>query len=181
MKVEARLKNLRITPRKVRLVAYSIKGSSVEEALVQLEKQIKRSALPLMKLLKSAVANAENNFGLSREDLYVADVTVGDGPRLKRWMPRAHGRATMILKRMSQVRLILEERAGTKRKKAVKKSAPQPAEAEVISEKRQEQKEGSAKTATKRLVRTDKKTAGRLSPKKGPAVTGKKVFQRKSA
>ncbi len=110
MKVRAKLNNLRISPRKVKLVTDLIKGFDVDKALIQLAKNDKKAGHPLMKLLKSAVANAENNFRLDKKDLYVYDIQVGEGRRLKRWMPRAYGRAAQILKRTSMINLILEER-----------------------------------------------------------------------
>lgn len=172
MKVEAQLNNLRMTPRKVRLVAYSIRGMAAGEALVQLAKQVKKSSLPLEKLLKSAIANAENNFGMKQEDLYVADVTVGEGQRLKRWMPRAQGRATMILKRMSRVRLILEEREGASRKKKIVKKAKQ-------EESQSEVEVTETKKAPVRKATTGRRAASKVKNTR-PVVGGKKVFQRKA-
>ncbi len=172
MKVEAQLNNLRMTPRKVRLVAYSIRGMAAGEALVQLAKQVKKSSLPLEKLLKSAIANAENNFGMKQEDLYVADVTVGDGQRLKRWMPRAHGRATMILKRMCRVRLILEAREGASRKKkSVKKLQEE--------ENKPETEVSEVKKAPVRKATPARKAVSQVKNTR-PVAGGKKVFQRKA-
>ena len=110
MKVEASLNNLKMTPRKVRLVAYAVRGLSVEEALTQLDKMLKVASLPLTKLLLSAIANAENNFSLDRNNLFVEDVWVGEGQKLKRWTPRAQGRATPLWRRMSKIRIILAEK-----------------------------------------------------------------------
>ena len=128
MKVEATLKNLRIAPRKSRLVVGSVIGMPVEVALVQLAKQTKRTSLPMLTLLKSAIANAENNFGLDRKTLFVKTAEVGEGPKLKRWKPKAFGRAGAIIKRSSKIFLVLESREeGTvvvEAKKKEKKSAP---------------------------------------------------------
>jgi len=118
MKVTARLNNLRISPRKVRLTAELIKDCGVDEALLQLKNRVKRPSLHLEKLLNSAVANAENNFGIDKSNLYVYNIQVGEGPTLKRWMPRAHGRATAIFKRTSNIRLILEEKVEGKNRKS---------------------------------------------------------------
>ena len=117
MKVTAKLKNLRISPRKVRLVANSIKGLDIDDAIFSLSNLTKRSGVSIEKLLKSAIANAENNFGLDRNNLYVYDVQVGEGPTLKRWLPRAYGRATSILKRSSRIYITLEERIEGKNRK----------------------------------------------------------------
>jgi len=93
MKVSAKLKNLRIAPRKVGLVAKLIRGLDVEDALNQLEVHIKKSSPYMKKLLKSAISNAENNFGIDKDNMYIADVVVGAGPMLKRFQPRAMGRS----------------------------------------------------------------------------------------
>jgi large subunit ribosomal protein L22 len=131
MKVEASLNNLRIAPRKVRLVAHSIVGLPVQVALAVLAKQVKRSSAPMETLLKSAIANATHNFDLDQATLVIRSVSVGDGLRLKRFMPKAFGQATQILKRSSKIRIILEgEKAVVKK---VEKSA---------------NKEGSAKKKT---------------------------------
>jgi len=108
-KVTAKLNNLRIAPRKVRLVADRVRGQRVIDAVGMLEYDLRGAAQPVQKLLKSAVANAQNNFKLKGEKLYIADITVGEGPTLKRWMPRAYGRATKILKRTSHVSVVLSE------------------------------------------------------------------------
>ena len=76
MKVHASLKNLRLAPRKVRLVSHTIVGLSASAAVIELSKQLKRSSDPMLDLLKSAIANAKNNFGLDEENLYVAQVCV---------------------------------------------------------------------------------------------------------
>ena len=108
-KVTAQLNNLRIAPRKVRLLADRVRGQHVVEAIGMLEYDLRGAAEPMQKLLKSAVANAQNNFKLKSEDLYITDITVGEGPTLKRWTPRAYGRATKILKRTSRVSVVLSD------------------------------------------------------------------------
>jgi large subunit ribosomal protein L22 len=117
MKVSTKLNNLRISPRKVRLVCNAIKGKDTGEALIDLGNLVRGSSLAIEKLIKSAIANAENNFGLDRENLYIFDAQVGEGPKYKRWMPRAYGRATPILKRTSNLTIILEERVEGKNRK----------------------------------------------------------------
>ncbi len=109
MEVKAHLRYLRIAPRKVRLVADLIRGKKVEEAERILNFTTKRAALPILKLLKSAIANAEHNFNLKKENLFVSKILVGEGPRLKRIFPRARGRADIRQKKMSHVTIVLEE------------------------------------------------------------------------
>lgn len=120
MSITAKLRYLRIAPRKVRLTADLIRGKKVQEALNQLQFITKRAALPLTKLLKSAMASARNNFGLEEGNLYISKITVDEGPKLKRWMPRARGRVTEIQKKTSHITLILDEI--TKKPKKVKKA-----------------------------------------------------------
>lgn len=113
MDVRASLRYLRISPRKVRLVLGLIRGRDVAIALQQLANLPKRSSIPLMKLLKSAEANAVHNFKLDTATLYIKSAYADEGPKLKRFMPRAMGRATPILKRMSHVTVILGQRGAT--------------------------------------------------------------------
>lgn len=108
MDVVAKLRFLRMSPRKVRLVANLIKGKTAQGAEAQLSFLAKRASRPILKLLRSAMANAEHNFKLNKEALYIKKITVDQGPSLKRWRPRAFGRAAPILKRSSHITLILE-------------------------------------------------------------------------
>ena len=105
--VTAKLSYLRMGPRKVRLVADLIRGRSVGRAIDILTVTNKRPAKPLLKLLMSAVANAKHNFSLAQDALKVATLTVDGGPMLKRWMPKAHGRATPVRERTSHINLVL--------------------------------------------------------------------------
>ncbi len=108
MSVTAKLSYLRIAPRKVRLVADLIRGKTVEEAQIVLNFTIKKAAQPLLKLLKSAIANAKN-LNLEEKNLYISKITVDEGPKYKRWMPRARGQAYQIQKKTSHVKIILDE------------------------------------------------------------------------
>jgi large subunit ribosomal protein L22 len=111
---KVQLNYLTISPRKVRLIGNTLKGMSVIEAQAQLMLRPQRAADALLKLLKSAVANAEHNKQLKPSQLKLVRVTVDSAPVLKRSLPRAQGRATSIFKRMSHVTLIVEEVAGQK-------------------------------------------------------------------
>ncbi|HOO48764.1 MAG TPA: 50S ribosomal protein L22 [Saccharofermentans sp.] len=103
-------KYVRVAPRKVKIVADLIKGKSLEEAYAILLYTPKAASPVLMKALKSAEANAVNNNGLNRSDLYVDDAYGNQGPILKRFMPRAKGSANRINKRTSHVTVVLKER-----------------------------------------------------------------------
>ena len=108
-----KLNFLRIAPRKVRLIGNLVKGLTVNEAEAQLLYDRHRAAKPLLKLLRSAMANIKTNYRKNPEDFYVQNLTVDQGPMLKRSMPRARGVATPIQKKMSNVILCLAEKAGT--------------------------------------------------------------------
>ena len=165
MRVEAKLRYLRIAPRKVNIVAKVIKGMDVEEADAQLKFVEKRAGLPLAKLLKSAVANATNNFNLEKKNLYIKDILVGAGPTLKRWRARSRGRANVIRKRTSHIKIILEEKVATKKAKAGKVALEKSSEKAKESVIRKENKFKPVKKAEK--------------PK--TEITGKrKIFSRKS-
>jgi len=122
MKVIAKLNYLHISPRKVRLVTDLIKGMDVEDAKNQLQFFPKRSSKPILKLLNSGITNAEHNFDIPKDNLYIENIIVNKGPMLKRWLPRARGIATPIQKKTSHVILIINERFGVARKTRKKSS-----------------------------------------------------------
>lgn len=102
-----------MSPRKVRLVADLVRGKEVATAATILGFVRRKSARPVLKLLRSAVANAEHNAKLDRNMLFIKRITVDCGPTIKRFMPRAHGRAAPIRKRTSHITIILSERPAT--------------------------------------------------------------------
>lgn len=122
--VRAHLRHLHIAPRKVRLVIDLVRGMSVERALEQLSVLPKRSALPVLKLIKSAAANAKNNNQLDEKTLVIHSIIANEGPRLKRWQPRAFGRANPILKRTTHITVVLDGKETKAPKPVVKKEAP---------------------------------------------------------
>jgi len=110
MEAKAHLTMLRVTPQKTRLVADLIRGKAVAEAESILRFTPRRSALPLLKLLRSAKANAVNNHDMFEDSLVVSKIMVDEGPVLKRYLPRARGRADLLRKRTSHITIILEEK-----------------------------------------------------------------------
>jgi large subunit ribosomal protein L22 len=110
MEVKAKISFARMAPRKIRLVADLVRGKDVNDAINILSFTNKKSAPMLKKLLKSAVANADQKKTIDVDTLYVKHISVDQGPTLKRYMPRAMGRASEIKKKTSHVNLILEER-----------------------------------------------------------------------
>lgn len=184
MKVTAQLNGLRIAPRKAGLVVNLIRGLDIAIAKEQLENTIKGSVEPVAKLLNSAIANAENNFGLDKDNLYVSEIVVGAGPMLKRWMPKAYGRAGQILKRTSSIKIVLDERIegkGRKTKEQMEKERKAREEKRKKEEKarlaEQEKKEPEQKEKTKEKPVLDKKETSKKAEKKS---WGSKIFRRKS-
>ena len=110
MEAKAHLKYARISPRKVQIVLDLIRGKDAGTAMSILKNTPKSASEYLIKLLKSAVANAEHNFNMDVTKLYVSECFVCPGPTLKRIMPRAKGSADRILKRTSHVTLVLKEK-----------------------------------------------------------------------
>ncbi|MGN7611628.1 50S ribosomal protein L22 [Magnetococcales bacterium HHB-1] len=104
----ARTRNFRVSPKKARLVIDLIRGKSVESALEILEFSKKRVAIVIKETLKSAIANAENNFGMDVDTLVVSQAYVDQGPVIKRFRPRARGRACRILKRSSHITIAVQ-------------------------------------------------------------------------
>jgi len=174
MKVHATLNNLRISPRKVRLLTHALIGVDTREALIQLKKQVKKSSNPLYTLLHSAVANASNNFGLDEENLYILSISVGDGLKLQRWLPRAFGRATPLIRRGSNVKITLEERIEGKNRKEKKQPVEKVVEKDSDTAEIKDEKKGT------KIIKPE----GKQDLAKGKAVGSKvvkKMFQRKSS
>jgi len=134
MEVKASLKYLRISPRKVRLVVDLIRGLPVKNAETHLLHISKRSSNPLLKLLRSAVANAEHNFDLDKNNLYIRVIRVDEGPAFKRLRPRARGAAYPIRKRTSHIFLTLEEIK--KKKREIKKKIKEIKQVKQIIKKK---------------------------------------------
>lgn len=110
MEAKAILRNARIAPRKVQIVLDLIRGKDLDIAVATVKHTPKAASEYLDKLLKSAAANAENNYNMDKNNLYVSECYVCPGPIMKRIMPRARGSAARILKRTSHVTLVLKEK-----------------------------------------------------------------------
>jgi large subunit ribosomal protein L22 len=105
--VHAKARYVRTAPRKVRVVADQIRGLEVEEAIALLEFSPRGASVPVLKLLRSAAANAENNYDLDPEEMRITGISVDEGPTMRRYRPRARGRATRIEKRSSHINVAL--------------------------------------------------------------------------
>jgi len=113
MEIKASVNYLRIAPRKTRLVVDLVRGMDVDKAKAVLQFAEQKSARPILKLLNSALADAENNYQLNKEvikNLYIKSITVDEGPKLKRWMPVSRGTAHQIQKKTSHITLVLDTR-----------------------------------------------------------------------
>ena len=110
MEAKAYLRHVRIAPRKVQIVLDLIRGKDVKTAAAILQQTPKSASEYLEKLLKSAIANADHNFNMDVNNLYVAECFVCPGPTLKRMRPRAQGRSYRVLKRTSHITLVLKEK-----------------------------------------------------------------------
>ena len=168
MEVKAKLSRLRISPRKVRLVIDVVRGMEIEKAQHQLQFMQKGAALPVLKLLNSAVANAVNNSKLEKDNLYIKEITANDGPVLKRWKPRAFGKATQILKRSSHILIILDEIKESKSAvKAVKddkktKTKDEKEKLKVVDVNEIRKETQSEKGRDEKSDSSDKKSGGRF-------------------
>lgn len=114
MEIKAFARYIRMSPRKVRLVSDIVRGMDVKAAVLQLTFIRKHAAKPVLKLLQSAMANAEHNHKMESGKLFIKSITVDGGPVLKRFRPRAMGRAAPIRKRSSHINIVLDERRDAK-------------------------------------------------------------------
>lgn len=110
MGMSAKISDARVTPRKMRPLCNAIRGKSAAEAIVLLTHQTRRGAKVLLKLVKSAMANAGQKGNVDVDHLYIKELLCDKGMTLKRWMPRARGSASPILKRSSHIKVVLGER-----------------------------------------------------------------------
>ncbi len=169
MEVSAKLNYLRIAPRKVRLLADLVRGKTVKEAQAILSFVVKKGSLPLLKLLNQAAASAINNFQLDSGNLYISKVTVDEGPKYKRWRPRARGQAYEIQKKSSHITIVLDEKVKTKKKaKTVRKMTKVEKVEEKIPKPKIEK--------PKQEVKEDKSSASKPKVERGT----RRIFRRKA-
>ncbi len=177
MEIKASLNDLRMSPRKVRLVIDLIRKMPVDAALAQLKFTNKKATDPVAKMIESAIANGINTYGLDRNNLFVKEIRSDEGTTLKRWMPKAHGRATVIRKRGAHVMVVLGEitDSGKHEKKVLKTEAPMK-----LADLAKEAENKTSKTSKKKDSEEDKTIAPAktktAAPEKGFAA---KVFRRK--
>lgn len=181
MQTKVILRYLRIAPRKVRLVADLIRGKKVREAQAILRFIPNNAAEPFQKTVKSAAASAQQNFQIDEANLYIAKISVDEGPKLKRYRPRARGRAFPIQKKTSHITLVLEEVVPG----AVTSSGKQGTESstsEVAAEQKDRAQEKSKSEAKKQSAswRSGAEQAGRETTQGKRDVGVKRFFRRKT-
>lgn len=173
--IRAKLKNLDVTPRKARVIADLIRGRSAFEAKAELQTRRERAAKPILKLLESAIANAKN-LGFKTDNLIIGEIRVDGGQILKRWLPRAQGRASALQKKRSHVFMRLKESAGVKPSRfnfSDKNAKTERSKTKKLSKK------SDIKAVKKPKVEAVEKTTGLEEPKdKGGLV--RRVLRRKS-
>jgi len=189
MEITAKAKYIKMSARKIRLVVDMIRGANVNKALEQLKFINKKAAGPVRKLVNSAIANATNNFELDKDNLFIKEIRVDEGAVLKRWMPRAHGRATPIRKPMSNIILALEEIKPSGKTKAKVQTIAAPVKlgakpkeekpSETIKEKEAEP-EVSTKEKGKEIVDPRMEGSGKHTKIEGGKGFSRKIFRRKS-
>ncbi len=151
--VKAHARNLRISPRKLRLLTNLVKQKNAEQALMQLQFANKKGADMVTKLLQSALANARNNFSMDPARMFIKSITADMGPVLKRSFPRARGSAFLIRRKLSHLSVVLEEAALPKKSVPVKKAA---AKTKATPVKTKEGTVGLPKESSKKITRGSK-------------------------
>lgn len=156
----AKLRYLRISPRKVRMVANLIRGKKVEEAQVILNFARKKATPAILKLLEQAIANAKDKQADIKEgDLYISEIFVDEGPSYKRTLPRSRGKADIIQKRSSHITITIDNISNKKKKGA--KKITKPVKVEKIKDKKESKKKAEIKEVSKKeAVATEKKEGG---------------------
>ena len=182
----AKLRYLRTSPQKVRLIVDMIRGMKLDVAVSQLELSTKHAARPVLKLLNSAVANAKHNDSLKEDTLVIKTAFVDGGPTLNRWIPRAHGRATPIHKRTSHVTIILEgevdEKAVEKAEKAEKTEKTEKAtKLQSDEETKEATKEAAKEQSNEETVEKVVEDKKEVKPKTVKPKTSKKVVKKEKS
>lgn len=131
MEVLAKGKYISVSPKKARAIADLVRGKNAKESVVLLKAMPQAGAVDILKVLNSAMANAENNYNLDKSELKIAKITVDGGPTVKRYQPRSKGMASSIKRRTSHIEVVV---AGDIKTKAIKKEEKHAEKAEVVEE-----------------------------------------------
>ncbi len=187
MEIRAKGKYLKISPKKVRLVIDLIRQKNALESLDYLKFIPKKASYLIAKVLKSAIFNAEHNFNLKKENLFIKEIFVNQGPVLKRWRARAFGRASEIRKKSSHLEIILGENVPGPEIKPVKQEIEKPISEEELKIKFKEEvhnertdnfQEETGHLNGDPLKKRERKEPGKTKTKERGAL--KRIFRRKS-
>jgi large subunit ribosomal protein L22 len=178
--VRAAAKWVRITPRKARLVVEHIRGRTVPEARTMLAFSERAAAREIDKLLRSAVANAEANHNLIGDDLVVKTVYVDEGPTIKRWRPRARGRAAQIRKRMCHITITLSPAATATVTRAPESEAPAEEKPKRAPRRKAAPKEAAPEAKAETKPEAEKKPAAKKPAARKRAPAKKKTEEKES-
>lgn len=159
MEIKAKAKYLKISPQKVRRIAFQFKNKNAQKSLEELNTLSQKSAFLIAKLIKSATANAENNFNLKKDDLVISQIIVEEGPLYKRMKPRARGGRDIIKKRTSHIIIILSSKEIPKAKNK-KEEIEKPVKIDMSK------KENQPKMIEKAAKKPEKKSTKKKTPKK---------------
>lgn len=170
----AHVRNLRISPRKMRLVTNLVKGMWAYDAITQLEFTNKKGARYVIDMIKSAIANADNNFKMDKDSLYVKSITCDAGPKIKRYKPRAQGRASEIRRPLAHIHVVLEERTSTKKRKARFADIARKVETKPVATESTQKISDDTKKMTSQITKTEQQT------KMNKVQNKRRLFNRKS-
>jgi large subunit ribosomal protein L22 len=177
--VKAVARYVRYSPQKLRLIANLIRGKQVDMAIEQLKFSSKNAALPILKLINSAIANAVHNFNLEKEQLFIKKIVVDMGPSLKRFTPRAQGRASMIKKRSSHIAVELEARKkASKFKRSIFARRPKAELADKGDQGKENLEEGRKVESEKQFVPKTTKSSEKI--KQNIVSLKRRLFNRKT-
>jgi large subunit ribosomal protein L22 len=168
MDIKAKANYVRMSPKKIRLIASLIRGLDVKKALDQLSFANKNAALPVAKVLKSAIANAEHNYELDKNNLFIKEIKIDEAPMLHRFTPKAYGRAGAIRKRNSHINITLGELKDSGVKEAKKREVEAPISLAELAKK--------GETASKDAKVKDGMEKKEISAKNKNEGAGKKGF-----
>lgn len=189
MEIKSHAKFLRLSPRKARLVVDAIRGLNAQKALAMLRVMPKKAAHEIYKVVKSAVANAEHNFGMKKDDLIIKSIVADQGPTFKRYKPRARGSADTMTRKMTHIIVILDSVSGAKPKtiqqpkpELIKEEKPAKVEDKKINKKPlpeneiKKTEEKSEKAIEVKEKKEPKKTISK--PKAKPPIHNEKAIKK---
>ena len=179
-KISAQLNYLHISPRKVRAVAELLKGLDVDSAEAQLKYLVRKPSKPLLKLLNSAVSNAKNNLGLDKNYLYIKEIIVNEGMKLKRYKPKGFGLPMPIQRKTSHIKVVLDEIFGEKRKKKEVFLAKLPKIESSFTKVSEGKEKKEVKVEKKQKAEKEIEKVSRKGSFRGIKTLGRRLFRRKS-